>query len=260
MAALPLYYLSGFSTVGSALAMTGVVGGVPGTVAAATYAHSTFEVVTGAGKYSAFGVAVKAMMDAAGGGPYTVTFAVDTGVPGITYTVSRAVGNFTFAFSGAAGTRLRRALGFGADLSGATSYTSTIRPYYCNVPEIGARSDFSDVYEPNDIVEEAVSDGGTAYAVARNTSELWSDWTQQMETKEETLTRSAAALVPWTWQDFVRHVRGQHPFAVYSSSDGSHTVHKLRADGAYSHPERVSPDYDGLWNIPFRTRDLGSLA
>ncbi len=127
------------------------------------------------------------------------------------------------------------------------------------VPGITARSDYSNVYEPNEIVSEAVSDGGTPYAVARQTSELWNDWQQTCEPLASTFVRSATAALPWTWQAMFKHCRGQHPFAVYESAMSSSTAHKFRADGASFVPQRYATDYDGLWTIPFRTRDFGTV-
>ena len=40
-----------------------------------------------------------------------------------------------------------------------------MRPYYLMVPAIAGRTEFTDVYEPDDLAEEAVSDGGDAFVV-----------------------------------------------------------------------------------------------
>ncbi len=251
-------YTAGFSTQGIAQSMAAYLNSSAQiTIAEASYAPATYaSVVT---TYTAFTAAVTTALDGGGGGPYTTTWSSTTGK----YTISRATA-FTLSFTGAtvpaAGARLRLALGFTGNLSGASSYTSDAIPYYVIIPAMAARSAFTDVYEPDDIVEEAVSDGGTSRAVARQTSELLCDWTQTMETKAATLTRSALSTAPWTWQAFVKHVRGQRPFAFYDTTTSINAVYKLRAEGASFHPERVAADYDGLWNIPFRTRDIGILT
>lgn len=251
---MALYYLAGFSTAGTTQAMAFVLNGIAGSVTSGTYAYQTFaSLMPAATPYSDFATAVQAALNAVGSGTYTVTYSTVTHA----FTITRTVGGpaFTLA-SWTSGGNLRRALGFTADLT--TTAASTVRPYFVIVPAVGARTDFSDVYEPDDIVDEAVSDGGTAYSVARQTSELWCDWSQTMETKAATLARSATASVPMTWQAFVKHCRGQRPFGVYESAVGN-VLYKMRADGASFHPERVDSDYDGLWNIPFLCRDLGAL-
>lgn len=258
---IPLYYLAGFSTEGAAQEMTIKSGAATGTIASTTYSHVTFaSLVTG---YSAFSAAVVTALASAVAGTYTVNLALATGSPGIAYTIYSAAG-FTLSFPAtAAGARCKAALGFSSNTpTGAgnvgSPYVSDVRPIYAVVAAMDARSDFSDVYEPDDITDEAISDGGTPYSVSRLTSELDCDWTQTMETKAATFTGSATAAVPWTWQAFSRHVRGQRPFGVYEAAT-AHRLYRLRADNTSFHPQRVEGDYDGLWNIPFRTRDLGAL-
>jgi hypothetical protein len=156
---------------------------------------------------------------------------------------------------------MRRALGFTGNVTSTTSAVSDTRPYYVIDTQIAGRSRFTDVYEPDEIVEEAVSDGGVSFAVAKETTELYCDWTQSMETKSSTLLRAATSAVPWTWEHFVKHLRGTHPFAVYGDSANG-TVYKLRAESASfgsSVRARVTADYDDLWNINLRCRDLGAL-
>jgi hypothetical protein len=195
------------------------------------------------------GLGAQAGMTAAG---FTITFDSST----YQYTISHAS---TFAVSWAASTACTNAmyaLGFNADLSGSNSYTSTVRPYYLIVPAISARSQDSDVYEPDEVSQEAVSDGGMAYVVSKETEELLRDWQQQMESKAATLGRSAAASVPWTWEHFFKHLRGRYPFYL---NDSEQRVYTLRAEGASFNMEtrvRVSPDYDDLWNISLKARQI----
>ena len=138
--------------------------------------------------------------------------------------------------------------------------TSDVRPYYVIVPAITARSQVSDVYEPDDIVSEAVSDGGTSFAISKDTTETFSDWEQQMESASATLARSAVAAVPWTWEAFFKHLRGAYPFRLVDGSTS--TVHTLREKGAAftgTTRRRVAVDYDDLWIIMLMTRDLGTV-
>jgi hypothetical protein len=253
-----LYYLAGFSTSGTAQSMGATVGGAAATITAGTYAFSSLHSVMGTGNYTAFGTVIESSFNAAHAGTYHATWSSST----YKWTIYRETAGFTLAFSGAAALRLRAALGFSGNPSTAGTladpHVSDVRPYYVMVPDITGRSEFTDLYEPDDIVEEAVSDGGTSYAVSRQTSELWCDWSQMMEPKAAVFTYAAAAATPWTWQAFVRHVRGQHPFGVYESATDD-SCHKLRADGGSFKPGRYAADYDGLWTIPFLTRYLGAL-
>jgi hypothetical protein len=256
---MTVIYTAGFSTEGSAQSMgANLNAGTQITVASGTYAPATYASVLASG-YTAFTAAVKTSLDGGGGGPYTVTWSSTTGK----YTISRAA-SFTLAFStatsAAAGTRMRLALGFSGDLSGANTYTSDWTPYYVLVAQMAGLTEFSDVYEPDDIVEEAVADDGTPWSASRETTELYSDWSQAMETKASTFSASATTAVPWTWQAFFRHVRGQRPFAVYDSVTVINTLHKLRAEGGSFIPARYVTDYDGLWSIPVLTRRIGVLT
>jgi hypothetical protein len=161
---------------------------------------------------------------------------------------------------------LRAALGFTATLSGANSYTSTVRPYYVTVPIISGRSLRSpDVFEPDDLVEESSADDDTTFGIVKErgaaaTQIMHADWSQMMESQEATFIRSAVAAAPWTWEHFFKHCRATHPFTV---TDGATTTcHTLRAEGAsFSQRvvERIAADYAGLWKLNFKTRDYGTV-
>lgn len=253
---MTLYYETGFATNTLGYKMTCTVAGFAATIGTGTWAHQTLAAVAAVNNYTAFGVAVKSALDAAGGGPYTVSYSSTTHL----YTISRAT-TFTLDFSGGASdTRLAHALGFTATShTGANSYSSDVRPYYVMVPTEAARSaQLPFIYEPPDIVEEDTSDDGTPYAVAKNTSELWADWTQPMEAKAACFDNSAASSAPWTWQAMFKHCRGQFPVAVYESALFN-AVHKLRADGASFKAIPVTSDLDTLYSIKFLTRYIGTL-
>ena len=251
-------YTSGFQ-VGGTNTMTCTIAGFSATITAGTYLAGSQTAVAflPSGGYSAFTVACDTAFEAAGGGPWTVSFSYTTGK----YTISRG-SNFTLDFASASDLRLRAALGFTGNKSGAATYTSDEQPKYVILPSIEARSNVSNVYETEGIVEEAVSDGGDAYGTALRTDELWSDWTQAMESKAQTFSRIVATPTNgWCLQAFFAHHRGTHPFALLGTSDDDATwpLYKLRADGASFRPQRVTSDDDTYWNIPFRCRDLGEL-
>jgi hypothetical protein len=251
------YYLAGWDTaaIGTfSVVVGGTVGSGTATVTASTYAHTDLSSVTGTGTYTAFAAAVQTALNAVVAG-WTVSYSTST----YAYTISHATA-FTLTWTGTGGTNLQRALGFTATVGSTTSATSTVRPYYVIVPAITARSQVSDVYEPDDIVKEAVSDGGTSFAISKDTTETFSDWEQQMESASATLARSAVAAVPWTWEAFFKHLRGAYPFRLVDGSTS--TVHKLREKGAAftgTTRRRVAVDYDDLWIIMLMTRDLGTV-
>jgi len=255
---MALIYASGFQ-VGGTNTMTCTIAGFVATITPATYfagdeTATAFMPVAG---YTAFTAACAAAFDAAGGGAWTVTWSYTTGK----YTISRAT-TFTLAFSTAADLRLRAALGFTGDKSGANTYTSDEVPKYVILAAITARTAVTNVYEADGIVEEAVSDGGDAYGTALRTGELLSDWTQAYEAKTAVFTRNAVPVNGWCWQAFFAHHRGTHPFGVTGTGDDDITfpLYMLRADGASFTPQRVTSDDDTYWSIPFRCRDLGLLS
>lgn len=251
------YYLAGWDTaaIGTfAVVVGGTVGSGTATVAADTYAHTDLSAVMGTGEYTAFATAVQTALNAVVAG-WTVSYSTTTHE----YTIANATA-FTLTWTGDAGKNLQRALGFAATVGSTTSATSTVRPYYVIVPAITARSQVSDVYEPDDIVKEAVSDGGSTFAISKDTTETLSDWEQQMESRTATLARAAVAAVPWTWEAFFKHLRGAYPFRLVDGSTS--TVHTLREKGAAftgTTRRRVAVDYDDLWIIMLMTRDLGTV-
>ena len=257
---MALYYLAGFDCNETPMAVV-VAGPGSGTATVTTstypigtYCYTSLVPVLGTSYYADFAAALQSALNAVVAG-FTVVWSSTTYLFTISHTST-----FSLTFTGTSGTNLQRALGITTNVSGTNSYTSTVRPYYVIVPTISGRSSFTDVYESNEIVEEAVSDGGTPYGVAQDTNELYCDWMQQCESKEATLLRAAVVATPWTWEHFVKHCRAQHPFLVVDGA--SQTVHKLRAESASFNDTtraRVTLDYDDLWNLNFRTRDLGAI-
>lgn len=249
-----LNYYPGF-TVGSST-WTITIGSTATLTAGGRFCHYDLTPITdptGLTVYSVFATAVQSAITSQIGAGYTVSFSTVTNL----YTISKA-GNFTMSL----GANLAAAMGFTtASHTGTDSYSSDVRPYYMMVPQITARSSFSQNYEPDDLGEEAVTDGGIAYVASRTTSELRCDWVQAMETKAATFSRNGTAAIPWTWQHFFAHTRGTHPFLVQGDDTvySKGLVYRLRKDGVFFKPEAVATDYDGLWMIPLRARDLGGI-
>lgn len=256
---MPVRYHAGIDTVklgGLSVVVGGVASGTA-TVASGTYCHISISSVTGGTTYRALYYGVDTALAVVDAG-FSCSFDATT----LAYTISHA-SNFTLTWTGTGGENLRKALGFSADLSGSNSYTSDVRPFYVIEAEIDGRSQYTDVYEPDDIAEDAVSDGGDAFGVSKDTTELWCDWLQSMETKEATLSRSATSAVPWTWEHFFKHCRNDQPFLVTGDSDSTGIVYKLRGDFASFGLNIRRPhtaDYAELWDLQFYTRDLGALT
>jgi hypothetical protein len=258
---MALYYLAGFDTndIGTmSVVVGGAVGSGTATVTAGTYCHRSITNVSATSTYSDFATEVDDALTSVAGA-WTVTYNATTHA----YTIEAGGTAFTLTWTGTGGTNLRRALGFSGNVGSTTSATSDVRPYYVMVPAIAGRSEFTDVYEPDeDVVEEATADDDTPFAIAKERGAIasqimWNDWVQSMETKAATLASAAASSAPWTWQHFFQHCRGKEPFLVVDGS--SETVHKLRAQGAAFNAtvrSRVATDYDGLWNLRLFTRQF----
>lgn len=257
---MALYYLAAFLTseLGAmSVVISGTAGSGTATLTPGRYAHVAIS-KTGLDAYTALAAAVDSALDAAVAG-FTVSFDAATQA----YTISHA-STFTLTWTGDAGARLRKLLGFSGTLSGANSYTSDVRPYFAIVPSIAGRSKFSDVYVPDETVSEASADDGTTYGIGKERTAdpmdpddeiMHSDWQQAMEPLAAVMMRSAAASAPWTWEHFFKHALLTHPFTV---TDGATTtVHTLREEGAgftAAVRQRVVADYDGLWSMNFLTR------
>lgn len=233
------------------------------------YIHTTIASVHSL--YTAFAAALATALNASspGAGTFTVTWNGSTG-----YTIAYdndADWQLTFSTTTVAanGTRMKQVLGMTGDRTGAASYSSQCRPYFVLLPAIQGRSQMSDEYEPDGIVQESVGDDGQIAAlVAVETSERWMDWQQAAETETAPSTfsdngtppykRQATAAVPWTYQHAWEHHRtGFDPILVIDGS--SSDVTQMRADGASFRPRRMAGDDFGVWQIPFRVRLLGRL-
>jgi hypothetical protein len=226
------------------------------------FAHVSLSSVAGAP--GDFATALDAAMPAA----YAVTWDATTGLYTITYS-----GAFSLTFPNTtAGNNAADILGFDRNTvySGAATYTSVRRPYYFIRSHIAGQSRQSDEYEPDGIAVDGEADDGTAYGIARLDAPTYLDWTQPFEQPtpaaaisdpgNAVFRRDATALIPWTWQDAFEHARNFTPIHLRSASSSAGPVVKMRAEGARFAPQRVTDDYQGLWNIPFQTRLMGRVG
>lgn len=264
---MALYYRAGFY-VGGQNTMTATVAGSAATIAAGYYVPGDFDLGFGAlvdtddgvwtgTEYGKFTSAIKTAFDAATGSTFTVTWSSTTG----RYTISRGT-VFTLTFATDADLRLRAALGFSGNKSGASSYTSDFVPAYIMATAVSARTDVVGPYEPDDIAEEAVSDGGEAFVVAKKTTEQIMTWVQGFEPRTSVL-RSASSQGVDSWQWWFRQTRGAHPFLIQFeglAGEGDGWVYQLTAKGASFKPRRYAADDDTYWVVPFEARWIGRLV
>ncbi len=120
------------------------------------------------------------------------------------YTIAAkpGAGAFTVTWSGAAQLRMRKLLGFTGNLSGATSYTATLPPYYSIEPRIPGLVAWSDVRAIADSVPIRItSSGDTSGPVGPART----PWTAHVEFAQETDAQTLSQYVvdpAYCWQDF----------------------------------------------------------
>lgn len=223
---------------------------------------------TAGGGPAQFSGTLQTIINAAAGPGYTVAYDPVT----LAYTISQA-STFSLTFPNiTGGDNAADMLGFDRNTvySGQSSYTSTRRPYYVCRSRIDGQSRQSDEYEPSGIAVDGEADDGTSYGISRTVAPIYLDWQQPMEQPDDIITpaenattifrRDAGTVAPWTWQDAWMHARNIHPICVYDAATSTGTVVKMRQSQAQFTPQRVTADYQGLWNMPFETRLLGRLT
>lgn len=257
---MPLLYIAGVDTeqVGTMSVVVSGAGSGTATLTAGRYCHVSLASVAGASAYVGLAAAVQTALNAVVSG-WTVSYSTTTN----RYTISRA-NAFVLTWTGTAGERLRKVLGYAGTTASGTSAVGTLPPYYSIVPLIQTRSIDSGVYEPDEIVDEAISEDETPASISKQRGAdflefddqiMWRDWTQAMESHAQTMI--SAATSEWTWERFFKHCRGEHPFLVIDGA--SSTVHKLRAKSAQfgeRQRTRYAVDYNDLWSVRLDTRQL----
>lgn len=238
------------------------------TFTAGTYGHTSVSGIVST--YTDFATALQTAINAAkgGAGSYTVTYSALTG-----YTISYSAGNFDLTFSTTTvpqrGTNMRHILGM-TDRSGASSYSSLLRPYFVLFPVVPGRSEVSDDYEPESIVQESIADGGQTYEVAVTNVAKRIDWIDvgdqdipptaytSFGTGTPVHKRFDTTSVPWSYEDAYEHHRTAFdPILVVDGGTNENIVCKLRADKSSFKPKRMgSADFD-LWSVPFGVHLLG---
>jgi hypothetical protein len=250
--------INGLGTVSLNLTEAAGGGAQAATISTGRFCHTDLTPVLGSGEYDDFAGALKAVLDAASanGQTYTVTWSTAAQ----TYTIS-AAGAFTLAFSGAAGIRMRRILGFTADTSSATSQVSDMVPYYTFAATYGIFGK-SGPYESGDAAFDDEGDDGSHDGIARETVATYEEFTVGPEPHDKMVQRRAtegAGDVSWALQSLFRHARVQEPLYTVDEGAGENTVRFLRASGAHFAPSRDEDGSDDFWSVVFETRVVGRI-
>lgn len=176
------------------------------------------------------------------------------------YTLSFAA-TLTVTFSNAATARL---FGFTSlSLTGATSYESTMTPYFIIRPSLPGVCAPSPVYEPDGIAVQGVSAAGSFFGLARTGTPLYCDWIQQYEPPEKTeRLRALTTSHPYTHQALAEDCRTGIPFVVIDGGfgDSRNRAFALRAEGSAWNPERASPGNGAQFHIPYKALVLGTVT
>lgn len=256
-------------------ASTGGHGADDISISSGTYCHVALSSVTGGSTYASFATTIQTAFNALGGGRPTLTVAFSAVT--LQYTFSVSSGTLAISFSGSEGTRARQVLGFSGNVAATGSPISTdYRPYYAIRSKVGEVSNFTDEKEDPDAVKRTVADDATPYSISRSTVPKFTQWDQMMEEKVAPSTHLSGGEasggagvftyspcptteVPWTWEHFVQHARGDIPFALYDDSASSGLVCYLRDESDTFDQSRSMDHYDGLFNIPIKVQLRGRL-
>lgn len=225
-----------------------------------TYAHVSLTSLVPDGGYAGFAASLEAALEsAAATAGSAITWTVTYSTSSMAYTISQ-FGGGTFSVTGMTAP-MARILGETISpspfpITGASYAPADFRPWYVIDPRINAHSRAAPDYEPEGFAWDGEANDGTAYGVSVETMPVYYDWTQMFEPQAAVFEANATSAVPWTYQHLIKHARNIEP--LYWAGDYSDSVcFQLRADAARFAPERVSADYDGEFNISFRTRVLG---
>jgi len=188
---------------------------------------------------------------------------------------------FSVTWHGLLGAELRDIFGFEASLSGQIFYLSTKRPKYTCISVIGGQSRDSGTFEAPGKIDYAEADDGSAYSTYPDRIATYRDWSQPMEspTGPTNAAWNAAAAVGgapvrrtdigsstkvwWSWEDFYKHTRATLPYLLIdrvASVKGEGDLYKMREETASWKPERVTPDFDGHWTLPFMARYIDATV
>lgn len=193
---------------------TVVIGGTSVSMATGLYSHLLDATINGEA-IATFADALNTAIGAAGLTGVAVAFDYTTLRYTITSTPARTL---VFNTAGVPGQLMASILGFtNSSFGAATSFTSSIRPYYVIRPALAARVDPSGIYEEESVARR-VSDTGFGYAVGPTSPRRSFACEHHFEPVAVVFADRASASVPWTWQHFFEHAgRYQETVLSYAS-------------------------------------------
>ena len=115
------------------------------------------------------------------------------------YTLSMTGAVFSVTWSSAAEVRLRALLGFSGNLSGATSYTATLAPYFSIEPRVVGLVGWTDVRAVTDSVNTRVTSSGDISTVGPARVPYTARFDLAHETDAQTLAQFSTR---YSWQQF----------------------------------------------------------
>lgn len=190
--ATPLCLIAGawdFATYGTCSFQFTDSGGAhsPASFSSGTYEHGTvgygsFCTRAGLTGYNTFGTSLQSAMQAVAGGGRTITVTFAAGK----YTVAIDSGTFSLNFSGsgAAGTLMRKLLGFSGDKTGATSYTSDFYPWFVIKPTVAGLTNYIQPTRQEGVIKGTVTASGQPYRLAPTSIVRNAMWEHRFEPKE----------------------------------------------------------------------------
>ena len=219
------------------------------------WAHEDMSSIAALGGYAALAPALASALTSASLAVNALTYTVHWDVPDASYkfTATGAIDSITFA-PDASGDMAKKVLGFSTSPS---IPTSDVRAGYAILSEMGCKSNPTEVYEPDSVVEGGWTHGGAHFAIAALEAILFDDFDLYFESKEASFSRWATAEVPYTYQDLWEDVRGSEPFEVADDVDSR--VYFLRPDAARFAPERAVANWDGAFHHKFKCYLAGYL-
>jgi hypothetical protein len=205
-------------------------------------------------------MALQAKTDAAGWA-YHLHFTVSTTGHLV---ITASDGSSFFYFSGSnANTELLLGLD-SAHQSGIITITRTslFKMQHLIVPDIQYISNNSGIQEADKMSSIAVPDsGGEPYGLSRRYALCTMNWTQQGESYGSMYGNQSVNGNPVDYRRFgfdylFAHCRTGYPFVLAGSTED--TIHYLRSEGASFKPKPMFRDYQGLWELDFRTTYIGT--
>lgn len=174
--------------------------------------------------YSDFASWLQAKIRALTSGTETVTFSTST----LLYTIT-ADGGETIAITfpaTAAGTRMRRILGFTANKAAAASQTSDMRPWYVVRATIDGRTNYRPPAVRQGQVKVARADNGRPYVLHSTSLVKSARWEHHFEPKaamrrHDAVADTLAGGASWTWEDALEHAARYAVPCVVRDDDGS---------------------------------------